>query len=148
MLFGYYGHPISQSTIVSSTFGIPVNMPAGAGVIIAQQLNKEWIDKNGRWFRSVLTAAYDYTHAIYNLDNSVLISELNTGHPILIGVGSHAVILTAVDYTQYPNGVINVTKAIVFDPWPGIGVRYLTPTEMYPSYPYGYSFAATIRIQD
>lgn len=148
MVFKYYGHPISQEKIVSSVFGLPVNMPAGAGVVIAQQLNRQWQDENGRNFRSHLVAAYDLMEGESSLNNRVLVKELREGHPIIIGVGSHAVVLTGVDYDTYPNGTINVTRAIVFDPWPGIGVRHLTQQEMIPNYPYGYSFAATVRIVD
>jgi hypothetical protein len=148
MLFDYYEHPVSQERIVKAVYGIPVNMPARAGVIIARQVNKDWIDDKEESFKSRITAAYDLTEGVFNLDNRVLVNELDSGNPIIIGVGPHAVVLVAVDYVIYPNGLIDVTRATVFDPWPGIGVRRLTPHEMRANYPYGYHFAVTIRIED
>jgi hypothetical protein len=147
MLFHFYGHPIPQAKIVSSIYGIPVNMPAQAGIVIASRLNRKWQDETGDSFNSRLVAAYDYAAGVYKLDNPILVRELRNQHPIIIGVGPHAVVLIGVEYDQYPNGFINVTRATVFDPWPGVGIRYLNPQEIIAS-PQGYSFAATIRIEE
>jgi hypothetical protein len=148
MLFHFYGHPLSQTKIVEEVYGMPVNFPSQTGRVIAAQLNKKWKDDNRVLFRSRIKAAYDFQAGVANLNNRVLVKELNSGHPLIIGVGGHAVILTAVDYAEYPNGFIDVIRALVFDPWPGRGPRYLTRQEKMPVWPWGYTFAVTARIEE
>ncbi len=147
MIFTYNGHPLAQEKIVSSVFGGYPNRPSGGGRLIAAQLNRPWIDDNNSEFSSTVKAVYDLQEGIIGFDNRVLVDELNSGHPMIIGVGGHTVVLTAVDYMQYPNGMINVVRAVVFDPWPGRGERLLTVQEMVPVYPTGFFFAVTARIK-
>ena len=47
--------------------------------------------------------------------------DLAENHPLIIGTGGHAVVLTAVTYVQDEWGHSDVTSAIVRDPWPGRG---------------------------
>src|SRR5271165_451496 len=129
MVFDFYGHPVAQERIVSEVYGAPVNMPAGYGIVISQQLNRRWKDDNGDVFRSVLTGAYDHDAGVDTLTNPMLIEELDDDHPIVIGAGTHAMVLTAMQYQQTPYGP-NVTGCGVFDPWPGRGARNLTPQEI------------------
>src|SRR4051794_26288549 len=42
MVFSYYGHPVSQSRIVSEAYGGIVNVPALTGSVMAQALNRSW----------------------------------------------------------------------------------------------------------
>jgi hypothetical protein len=144
MLFSFYGHTVSQERIVSEVYGHPVNMPAGYGVVIARQLNRVWKDDDGNRFRATLTGAYDHDAQINTLNNAMLISELDNDHPIIIGSGSHAMVLTAIQYTP-----AMVTALGVFDPWPGRGARDLTPAEIVPIERGGaLRFLATARITD
>ena len=148
MVFAFYGHAVSQARIVSEVYGAPVNMPAGYGITVARQLNRVWKDDNGSRFRSVLTAAYDADAGVDTLNNAMLISELDGDHPIVIGAGSHAMVLTMMQYAVTQFGP-NVRRCGVFDPWPGKGARDLTVPEMVPLRQGGaFRFAATVRVQD
>lgn len=147
MLFSYYGHPVSQSRIVSDAYGFPVNMPATSGIVIAQQLDRSWIDDHGNAFNSRVTAAYDFDAKVFKLNNAWLINELHLDRPVVLGTVSHAVVMTAMDYSQTPFGP-NVKAIGVFDPWPGIGARMLTRFEMAPMHLNGgLRFAASVRVK-
>jgi hypothetical protein len=146
MVFSYYRHPVSQARIVTEVYGAPVNMPAGAGIVIARQLNRAWIDDHGRPFQAQVTAAYDFDARVFNVSNAWLINELEQNRPVIIGTFTHAVVMTAMDYMQTPIGP-NPTAVGVFDPWPGRGARNLSPAEMIPMHLQGgLRFAATIRV--
>jgi len=148
MIFSYYGHPVSQARIVSEVYGAPVNMPAQAGVVMAQQLNKVWVDDNNKWFSAKITGVYDANAGVYALTNEQIISELDHDHPLLFANTQHAVVLTAIQYYQTPYGP-NVVAAGVFDPWPGIGARVLTSAELVPANQGGQlTFLATARVTD
>jgi hypothetical protein len=147
MLFRYYKHPVSQSRIVSEVYGAPVNLPAGAGFIVAQQLNRSWQDDLGGKFRSRLTAAFDADAGVVTLNNARIIDSLRRGRPLIVGAGGHAVVLTAVEYLDTAFG-IQIQRGGVFDPWPGVGPRGLSPAELVPV-PFGsLRFMAEARITD
>jgi len=130
MIFNFYGHPVSQPRIVASAYGSPVNVPA-PGIVMAQQLNKNWTDDNGVNFYSQLSGVFDPIAGVSTLNNNQLITELDQGHPIVIGTNGHAVVITQIQYYQTNYGP-NVIVVGVFDPWPGIGARYLSATEFTP----------------
>src|SRR5437764_474677 len=44
MIFNYYGHPVRQDRIVTTVYGAAYNRPAGAGWVIAKELNRDWVD--------------------------------------------------------------------------------------------------------
>lgn len=74
MLFGYYGHPVSQEQIVRQAFGQLVNMP-GSPALISQALNREWVDTRGKHFRS--SAIYsDAAAGGGAVNNDVIANEL------------------------------------------------------------------------
>lgn len=148
MLYAYYGHPVSQSRIVTEVYGSEQNLPAMAGITIANQLNRCWTDDNGDSFTSRVTGAYDPQFGVYTLTNAQIVSELDQDHPMIIGARTHAMVLTLVQYFQTPSGP-NIVAAGVFDPWPGIGARALEMDELYPIESGGsLRFAATARIVD
>ena len=128
MLFRYYGFPVSQQRIVSDAYGAPVNVPAGAGFVIAQQLNRHWIDDRGRRFRSQLRAAFDADAGVSTLDNAAVVRALDDGHPLIVGARSHAMVLTAAEHQPGPR----ILRLGVFDPWPRRGARGLSADEMVP----------------
>ncbi len=148
MLFDFYGHAVSQDRIVTEVYGAPVNMPAGYGITIARQLNRVWKDDSGNRFRAILTGAYDADARVNTLTNPMLIGELDGDHPMIIGAGSHAMVLTALQYQATPMGP-NVVGGGVFDPWPGRGARGLSRAELFPVERGGsMRFVATARVQD
>lgn len=132
MVFRHYGLRVPQASIVQQTWGQIVNLPAQPGQILAN-LNRPWIDANGRRFRvfgdtltaNPLTAAQDLARDM----------------PLIIGTMGHAMLLTSLTYWRDQSGNINVSAAIVRDPWPGRGRRVLSAAEWH-----GTSFLARIRV--
>jgi hypothetical protein len=128
-VFGYQGYPVSQERIVSEVYGSPVNLPAMAGIVIARQLDRDWVDDSGARFRARVTGLYDADAGLLSINNSQIIASLDDDQPLVIGARSHAMVLTAVQYYQTPAGP-NVVGAEVFDPWPGVGPRLLEMDEL------------------
>jgi hypothetical protein len=146
MLFRYYKHPVSQPRIVSDVYGTITNMPAGSGFVIARQLNRKWRDDNGKEFTSQLTAAYDFDAHVNTINNNWIIDELDQDHPLIVGSRTHAMVVTAFQYYATPQGPIPVSVG-VFDPWPSIGARGLTPDEMLPMHlGGGLRFIASVKV--
>ena len=132
-VFSYHKHPVKQERIVQEVYGGIVNLPAFSGIVIANQLNKNWLDDNGKSFSARLTGAYDVDANVNAITNAMIVAELTNNKPLIIGNRSHAMVLTSVSY--YPNyPASGIVKAQVFDPWPGIGYRSLRPSEMYPAH--------------
>lgn len=131
MIFDYQGHPVDQARIVSEVYGSPVNMPAQAGIVIAKQLNRSWVDDFGATFTSNLTAAFDADYGYNGITNAQIVAELDGGNPLVIGARAHAMVLTAIQYYRTPQGPYIVGGG-VFDPWPGVGPRGLAPDELTP----------------
>jgi hypothetical protein len=144
MIFKYYGHPLSQDKIVASVYGAAINRPAGAGWVIARELNRDWVDDNGKPFRSRLVAVTDLDAGVFDLNNARMIEELRGNHPLLIASGTHAMVGTAIQYL--PTTVVSVG---VFDPWPTSGgARGLSAFEMRPiTQGGGLRFAAAVRVE-
>jgi hypothetical protein len=145
MIFKYYGHPVRQDRIVATVYGAAYNRPAGAGWVMAKQLNRNWVDDNGNPFTSRLTAVTDIDAGVFDLNNAGMIEELDQNHPLLIASGTHAMVGTAIQY--YPSAVVSVG---VFDPWPTSGgARGLAAWEMVPiTQPQGgLRFAAAVRVE-
>ena len=137
---------MAQHRIVTEVYGGPVNMPALAGIVMASQLNRAWIDDNGRPFRARVTGAYDAQAGVMALNNQMIAGELDQNRPMIIGTASHAVVVTAVEFVATMAGP-NVTAVGVFDPWPGRGSRALAPAEMVPVHMGGaLQFAATVTV--
>lgn len=140
MVFGYYGHPVSQQRIVDEAYGGLVNMPAAPWTMLGT-LNRDWVDDDGDEFRSMSSPGTTNVVAAAQ--------DLAANQPLIIGTQGHAVVLTALEYaasyvpTQWgPQlGPVVITSAIVRDPWPGKGRRVLTPQEWY-----SINFAAQIRL--
>jgi hypothetical protein len=129
MVFRYYGHPVHQERIVEAVYGRTVNLPSGPGWNIANQINREWVDDNGKKFTSQLTAVFDANAGVAAINNAWIVNQLDQDRPIIIGTAGHAVVGTAIEYFPTPNGPY-ITSVGVFDPWPGRGARGLSPQEM------------------
>lgn len=148
MLFSYYGYNVAQPRIVAEAYGGVVNMPAVAGVVMAQALNRSWLDDAQRPFTARLHGAFDPAAGVVSLDNNQLIRELDQNRPFVIGTAGHAVVATAMQYYPTPYGP-NVVSIGVFDPWPGRGARGLSVQEMTPVTAGGaLSFVATAEVQE
>ena len=131
MVFGCYGHPVSQQRIVTEAYGAPYNIPAGSGFVIANALNRSWTDDNGRHFSSSLQAAFDAQVGVNAINSAIIVNALENGHPLIVGARGHAMVLTEVVWVPTPVGP-SILSVGVFDPWPGRGARNLLPDEMTP----------------
>ncbi len=134
-LFRFYGHSLSQETIVRQVYGGLVDMPV-SGAQLLRILNGTWSDDRGVRFRvqadgmsaTAETAAHDLANDM----------------PLIIGTYSHAVVLTAMTYAFVPSpyGVqTQILDAVVRDPWPGRGRRSLSVGEWQ-----SIVFAARVRV--
>jgi hypothetical protein len=133
MIFAYHGHPVKQQRIVAETWGKIVNMPADP-YQITEALNREWTDDNGEGFYSSANS--------YAVDVGVVAVSLKNDMPLIIGTHHHAMLLTAMHYTQDDsNKTFFVHEMRVRDPWPGKGSRSLSKNEVD-----GLMFAATVMI--
>jgi hypothetical protein len=144
MLLGYYGHSISQQRIVQSIYGGIANIPGDAGALL-HSLNRPWTDDDGSRFSVSTNGLFVPELGSADLNNSDIVSALDSDDPILYCTMQHAMVLTAVSYV---GGPYNIVSGWVMDPWPGNGLRALTPQEMRP-YPMGtLRMAATIDVTD
>ncbi|HEY4219916.1 MAG TPA: papain-like cysteine protease family protein [Myxococcota bacterium] len=133
MLFRYYHHDVAQKRIVADTYGSAVNLPAGNGAMLTNQINREWIDESGGRFRATATT-YDTTAHVRTLDAATIVDELKNDHPLIWGAQGHAMLLTGVAFVRSDNGDVVITGGVVRDPWPGRGKRNLTQQELVPQY--------------
>ncbi|NVK32287.1 MAG: hypothetical protein HWE20_14865 [Gammaproteobacteria bacterium] len=129
MLYAYNGFQVDQQRIVNEAYGGIVNLPA-QGWQLAQNLNRDWVDNQGRRFRSQLTGLYDVYQGVVGISDAQIVNQLSNGKPLIIGAGGHAMVLTEVSYYLNAYGAFDgYAYAAVFDPWPGRGARYLTAQE-------------------
>jgi len=121
MVFGYWGHAITQQEIVRQTWGVIANMPAQPMDII-RDLNRGWKDRNGNEF--------GVEGDVFSANGATAAQDLGGEMPLIIGSMGHAMVLTAVSYNRAQNSEGQVTGAVVRDPWPGNGGRrQLSPIE-------------------
>jgi Papain-like cysteine protease AvrRpt2 len=114
MVFGYWGHPITQLEIVKQTWGVIANMPAKPLDII-RDLNRSWQDRNGRQF--------EIRGDVFSANGATAAQDLAAEMPLIIGSLGHAMVLTAVSYNRAQNSQGQLTAAVVRDPFPGRGGR-------------------------
>jgi hypothetical protein len=145
MMFGFYGHPITQAEIVLATYGNVVCLPSGT--TIGSDINRAYIDDRGVLFQSQITAAYDFVFGVNLFDNLTVVNQLQTNNPLLYCNTHHAMIVYAVDYIPTP-GEPNIVAVHVVDPWPfSPRTHTLTPPEMVPAHLGGQMmFLASIRV--
>jgi hypothetical protein len=132
MIFSFYGHPVAQPRIVQEAYGTVANVPAVAGSVMAQALNRTWTDDRGSEFHSSVRGLYDPAAGVSTLDNNQLIRELDQNRPFIVGTNGHAMVVTEMTYyqTQYGPYIVEIG---VFDPWPTSGgARTLSAAEATP----------------
>jgi hypothetical protein len=122
MVFDFYGHPVDQKRIVQETWGVVTDMAALPPSVL-KDLNRQWTDDQGRSFLC--------RGDMLSVNLNTAIQDLEDGHPLIIGAGGHATVLTAVtSAVDRVTGQFVVQQVVVRDPWPGNGGRrLLTPME-------------------
>jgi len=132
-IFRYYGHPVRQERIVAEAWGRIVDLPGGPQQIM-RSLNRHWRDDNDDEF--------DVSADAYSANAVTASQDLANDMPLVIGTMGHAMVLTAMTFVQDAYGNGQVVEARVRDPWPGRGLRVLSPQEWY-----SVSFLARIRVE-
>jgi hypothetical protein len=133
MVFAYYGYDVPQEQIVNETFGRIENFPAG-GPTLTHALNRDWTDRKGKRFHSS-AASYDPTTASYQISPLNITNDLQANHPMIVGSGGHAFVLTAVNFR--PGGAAVGGQAL--DPL--YGFRSVGGPELW-----GASYTASIQV--
>ncbi|MGE0769945.1 MAG: hypothetical protein AB7L90_26195 [Hyphomicrobiaceae bacterium] len=102
---------------------------------MSKQLNRDWQTADGKRFQSKLVSLFDLEYGQLNLTNNQVAEALDNGDPLLVGTMGHAVVQLGFKYLRMPNGFVPNQNAVVtvFDPWPGRGMRTLSPAEMTPN---------------
>ncbi|MBB5337831.1 papain-like cysteine protease family protein [Tunturiibacter gelidoferens] len=146
MIFAFYGHPVSQSEIVTGTYGGLFCTSANT-TTIERDLTGSFIDDYGRHFTSQITAAYDYYNGVNDLTNAEIISELSNNHPMLYCNTHHAEVIYSASYLGSQDQP-NIQEVDVIDPWPPNQRSHpLSISEMVPASLGGeMTFAASVRI--
>jgi len=121
MVLNWYDIPVKQSQVVERVYGKTVDAAASENEI-ASAMNGIALDRRGRKVH-LHTVRYTGIPAV-----SVLVSEMQQKHPLLITFRSskkmlHAVVLTSAEYTQTEQG-IHVTSLTFRDPNPTFHDRY------------------------
>ncbi|MFK7905521.1 MAG: C39 family peptidase [Chitinophagales bacterium] len=119
MVFRYYGIDITQSQIVSRTYGTDNggNLPdwPASFQTIHNNLNNWSIDNNGQYYEVSAEMGMGTPSPAF------LVDELSNGHAVILGYdtgqGGHAVVVTALSYYPTAYGP-QVQSIIVRDPWP------------------------------
>jgi hypothetical protein len=143
-IFAYHGHPVSQSRIVSEVYGDATN-EAAFGSTISEELDRKWIDDHGRSFRSTLTGLFDLRTGTAKINKYTVHRHLASNNPLIIGSAGHAMLMTGLRYTRDPRGP-DVFEALVFDPWPGKGMRTLSRRQITPPPGGTLVYLASVRI--
>lgn len=132
MVAGYYGHNLSQETIVQTVYGRLVNLPAVNWTII-NALNRTWIDDDGNEMQTACDIVWDAQSGIMRPDAPQVASQyLLNNQPLIVGTLGHAMVLTAVGFVRsaFNPYLGEATHAVVRDPWPGRSPRrLLSPQE-------------------
>jgi len=114
---------------VSEVYGAPGDYTSGAYSNVAQLLNRSWVDDNGVAFTSSVQGLFDAMAGVDTVDNAELEQALRGDNPIVMGTTSHAMLILNMSYSSCTGTVESVG---VFDPWPGMGLRYLSEAEATP----------------
>jgi uncharacterized protein (TIGR03382 family) len=133
MIFQHYGFDVSQARVVRDAWGGVVNMPGSPAQIMAS-INRRWVDDDGR--------AFSASGDVYSANPVTAIQDLAANRPLIIGSLGHATVLASMTYVlDYWGNLRGITEAYVIDPWPGNGIRLLSPQEWYST-----SFLARVRV--
>jgi len=132
MLFAAAGFPVRQEDVVFTQFGMLADLPARARDITSL-LNRTWRDVRGQGF--AVSAQHRRPGRDAQGVTQEMLAELSAGRPLIIGVGSHAVVLGRV-LVERPakGGEVRVLGAMVMDPAPGAGLRWIDASALHLTY--------------
>ena len=103
MILLYNGEYVCQSDIVTKVFGDSYNKTA-----------------SGNQIEAALDGWHGYyIHSYQSKKSQYLIDEISSGHPLIIGLGEHAYLLTHIYYKKASNGLLHPFKTILINPKSG-----------------------------
>lgn len=103
MILIYNNDYLSQSDIATKVFGDSYNCTA-----------------SGNQIANAFNGWHGYTvHSYQSKKSQILIEEISSGHPLIIGLGEHAYLLTHIYYKKASNGLLHPFKAILINPKSG-----------------------------
>lgn len=103
MILLYNGEYVSQSDIATKVFGDSYNKTA-----------------SGNQIEAAFDGWHGYSiHSYQSKKSQYLIDEISSGHPLMIGIGEHAYLLTHIYYKKGSNGLLHPFKAILINPKSG-----------------------------
>lgn len=100
MILRYNSQYVSQSDIAARVFGDSFNRTASGN-----QIESAFDGWRGYSVYSSQSKKYRY-----------FIDEISSGHPLIIGIGEHAYLLTHIYYKKTSNGLLHPFKAILINP--------------------------------
>jgi hypothetical protein len=147
VVFATYGHVVQQPRIAAEAYGGVDSVPLDSGFAsVTAPLQRAWTDDDGLGFRATATALFDMDVAA-PFDEGALIEAISAGDPVILGGGTHPVVLSALAYEK--TGTANrLLAGFVFDPTPMVGPRALDTGEIIPRKTGGnLRFAARLRLE-
>jgi len=114
MIFGYYGHPVSQEKIVKDIWGRIVDVPRHVDDVM-RDINRSWTDDRGRRFK---VTGRRLTLDAFELPKQAA-RALEKNQPLIVGTLGHATVLTEMRWSVDAEGKLFVTDLIVSDPADG-----------------------------
>jgi hypothetical protein len=130
-IFGYNDHPIDQDTIAQAIFGNLQCKPAQTTGVLNKVLSSVWIDTNGSKFKATITGLYDPANKVIAIDNNDIVSEMQSGSPMLYCNKTHAMVIVGIEYRKDMAGnLIAIDDVRVADPYPTLGIHSLSKIEM------------------
>jgi len=131
VVFATYGHVIQQPRIAAEGYGDFSAIPADSDLAIAGPLARTWKDDDGVAFRASFEPVFNGDAGGGAFDAKRLIGAISDGDPLILLGGDHAVVLTALAYTE-SDAPGKLVAGFVFDPMPMVGPRALDPDEVLP----------------
>ena len=103
MILQYNGQNVSQNNIVIEVIGNSCNRSA-----------------SGNQIETAFDGWRGYTvYSCQSKKPQYFIDEISSGHPLIIGIGEHAYLLTHIYYKEALNGMLHPFKAILINPKSG-----------------------------
>lgn len=122
-IFEWYERPVSQERVVEKIFGGDLDRPAN-GPQIYSAISGFWEDDEGDRFQAVANPLIDLQFNFNNPQTAAIVSrELLDDHPLIVGSGSHAMVVTALTWIQDGYGRQQIIDLTVRDPWPDSPLR-------------------------
>jgi hypothetical protein len=116
MIFAFYGYRVGPQKIVDKAYDGNFSL-GGDFVENARQLNRPWIDDDGKAFLSEIKPLFAVAPNAQLTAQAAMVSALDHGQPVLLCDARHAMVLTSLSYANAPSAPI-IQRAVVADPWP------------------------------